>query len=77
MSKTLIIEISNGKVLPQKSFYSVNSFYSRILFRKFRSRVTEVLPFRVRFTNFSFEAYGPDNPAPIGIAVVNRNNYII
>lgn len=77
MSKTIINFLSNGEVLLQKSFYSVKSFYSNIIFRRSRSTVTNILQFRVRFTNFSFEAYGADNPAPIGIAVLNRNNYII
>lgn len=77
MSKVVITEITNGKVLPQKSFYPVKDFKSKILFKKSRSRVSEILPFRVKFINFSFEAWGPDNPAPIGIAVINRNNYIL
>jgi hypothetical protein len=74
---TLITEIKIGKVIPHKSFYSINNFKSKILFRKSRTKVKDVLPFRIRFTNFTFEAYGPDNPAPIGIAVINRNNYIL
>lgn len=42
------------------------------------SVVTEVLPFRIRFTNIGIDStYGPDNPAPIGIAVVGYNNYVI
>ena len=35
-----------------------------------------VLPFRVRFTNLSNIGYSPENPAPIGIAVIERNNYV-
>jgi hypothetical protein len=35
------------------------------------------LPFRVRFTNIGIEGYGPNNPAPIGIAVIGLNNYIL
>jgi hypothetical protein len=37
----------------------------------------QVLPFRVKFMNIGIESYGPDNPAPIGIAVIGFNNYIL
>jgi hypothetical protein len=36
-----------------------------------------ILPFRVRFMNIGIEGYGPNNPAPIGIAVIGFNNYIL
>jgi hypothetical protein len=74
---TLITEISNGQVIPHRSFYPIDTFSSKIIFRKTKTKIKDVLPFRVRFINFTFEAYGPNNPAPIGIAVINRNNYIL
>ena len=40
-------------------------------------KINEVLPFRVKFTNIGINAYSASNPAPIGIAVVGLNNYII
>lgn len=37
-----------------------------------------ILPFYVRFTTIGIEGgYGPSNPAPIGIAVIGTNNYIL
>ena len=37
-----------------------------------------ILPFFVNFTNIGIEGgYGPSNPAPIGIAVIGTNNYIL
>jgi hypothetical protein len=36
-----------------------------------------VLPFRVKFINIGIESYGPNNPAPIGIAIIGFNNYIL
>jgi hypothetical protein len=36
-----------------------------------------ILPFRVKFMNIGIEGYGPNNPAPIGIAVIGFNNYIL
>lgn len=41
--------------------------------------INQVLPFRIRFTNTVLEStgYGPGNPAPIGIAIIGYNNYIL
>lgn len=38
---------------------------------------SEVLPFRISFTTLGIESYGPNNPPPIGIAIVGDNNYIL
>jgi hypothetical protein len=40
-------------------------------------KINEVLPFRVRFTNIMVPGYSASNPAPIGIAVIGFNNYIL
>lgn len=39
--------------------------------------IAQVLPFRVRFQNTRIGGYSPSNPAPIGIAVIGFNNYIL
>lgn len=39
--------------------------------------VADVLPFRISFTNIGIGSYGPGDPAPIGIAVIGVNNYIL
>lgn len=39
--------------------------------------VNEVLPFRVSFTNIGIPGYSANSPAPIGIAIVGFNNYIL
>lgn len=41
------------------------------------SQISSTLPFRVRFTTIGIDGYGPNNPAPIGIAVIGFNNYIL
>lgn len=42
------------------------------------SSVTPVLPFRIKFTTIGINSgYGPNNPAPIGIAIIGTNNYIL
>lgn len=41
-------------------------------------KVFEVLPFRVRFTTTNVRGnYGLNNAAPIGIAVIGINNYVM
>jgi hypothetical protein len=36
-----------------------------------------VMPFRVNFQTVDMGSYSPTNPAPIGIAVIGFNNYIL
>jgi hypothetical protein len=43
-----------------------------------KPRIEEILPFRVRITNVGIASnYGPGNGAPIGIAVIGVNNYVM
>jgi hypothetical protein len=44
---------------------------------KYHSNIESILEFRVRFENIGFLGYGPSNPAPIGIAIIGFNNYIL
>jgi hypothetical protein len=66
-----------------KKEYNVNTIdqkgYSRIRIPiRYRStRISDFLPFRVSFQNITVEGYGPSSPAPIGIAVIGFNNYIL
>ena len=39
--------------------------------------IQQVLPFRIKFTNIGIPGYGPGNGAPIGIAIIGINNYIL
>jgi len=50
---------------------------SRITDDEIITKIEEVLPFRVRFVNLGIEAYGPENPPPVGVAVIGFNNYIL
>lgn len=66
------IEYSVGKIA--ETGYGIPKIigYERV------SRVMSVLPFRVRFTTIGLNSsYGPNNPAPIGIAIIGFNNYIL
>jgi len=53
--------------------YPLSDLYSQNLI----TIPASVLPFRVKFINIGIESYGPNNPAPIGIAVIGLNNYIL
>lgn len=62
--------------------YTQTDFPAVILYNDISAKnisITEVLPFRVRFTNIVIDpaGYNPINPAPIGIAVLGYNNYIL
>jgi hypothetical protein len=56
-----------------------NKKYGSAIFRKQlrNAIITEQLPFRIRFTTIGIEGYGPNNPPPIGIAVIGFSNYIL
>jgi hypothetical protein len=60
-----------------RSLETKDYFISKISEGKRTVKINEVLPFRVRFTNIMVPGYGPSNPAPIGIAVIGLNNYIL
>jgi len=40
-------------------------------------KLSQQLPFRVKFFQGRMSAFGQNNPAPIGIAVIGINNYIL
>lgn len=41
------------------------------------SKIINILPFRVKFIAIGLNAYGPNNPAPIGIAIIGYSNYVL
>jgi hypothetical protein len=59
--------------------YVENTDYSKIkVYENRRSvEISQLLPFRVKFVNIGVAGYGPNTPAPIGIAVIGLNNYIL
>jgi len=71
---TTVQNKTNGKVNFVKSYdYSI----ATVRKSKRYARVDQSLPFRIRLTNINVAAYGPSNPAPIGIAIIGFNNYIL
>jgi hypothetical protein len=71
---TTVQNKTNGKVNFVKSYdYSI----ATVRKSKRYAKVDQSLPFRIRLTNINVAAYGPSNPAPIGIAIIGFNNYIL
>jgi hypothetical protein len=59
------------------SYINDNNHKSIVTDKNSITHIAEVLPFRVRFQNTRIGGYSPSNPAPIGIAVIGINNYIL
>ena len=74
--------MSLSKVIDYRPIYTTrikesNFYTAKIVQSKRTVKVSQKLPFYVRFENVKISAYGPSNPAPIGIAVIGFNNYIL
>lgn len=42
-----------------------------------QTKAESIMPFRVQFTTILIEGFTTSRPAPIGIAIVGTNNYIL
>jgi len=73
VAKAVIVNQPAGSVKkildPKRGVYLENIQYA--------VRLESILPFRVRFTTVGISGFGPGNPAPIGIAIIGLNNYIL
>jgi hypothetical protein len=74
MSKAVIRDVKDQRLA---SIKTIDFFKSKVSDSPFRSKISSTLPFRVKFINIGIEGYGPNNPAPIGIAIIGFNNYIL
>lgn len=45
--------------------------------KQIKVKINETLPFRVKFLPGIISGSSPTNPAPIGIAIIGVNNYIL
>lgn len=77
------VEFSSGsakvfdKPLQVRSIKESNFYNAKIVESKRTVKVSQKLPFYVRFENIVIAGYGPSNPAPIGVAVIGGNNWIL
>jgi hypothetical protein len=72
-----IVQVSNLDTHPTKviNLDCRTSFVTTI--NQLCSDFATVMPFRVNFQTVDMGAYSPSNPAPIGIAIIGFNNYIL
>jgi hypothetical protein len=74
MATSVIKLKNNGAVKKAKAFaYGL----VKITKKNPTVKINQTLPFRVKFTTVQIPGYGPNNPAPIGIAVIGFSNYIL
>jgi hypothetical protein len=74
MAKAVIEDVKSGYV---KKVFTDSPGNAVIRYSFGRVKINDVLPFRIKFTNIGIESYGPGNPAPVGIAIIGLNNYIL
>jgi hypothetical protein len=74
MAGIVITDISDARVRKVKDY---NHPLAKFIFKPRKTKATSILPFRVKFTTVGIEGYDSRNPAPIGIAVIGVNNYIL
>lgn len=69
-------EITDLTFIP-RSIKAVEFGILKTRFEDRQVKAESILPFRVRFTSVDIPGYGRENPAPIGIAVIGINNYVL
>ena len=74
MAKAVIIDQKPGIL---KKITPADYGIATIKYKAPKVKIDDVLPFRVKFINIGIPGYGPNNPAPIGIAIIGLNNYIL
>ena len=74
MAKTTVKDNTGFKT---KSVKNTNYSRAKVSYSAHKAKPKDFLPFRVKFINIGLESYTANNPAPIGIAVIGINNYIL
>jgi hypothetical protein len=74
MSKSVIIDKPKRVV---RHIKNSNFFTSKISYKPGTVKINETLPFRIKFINIGIPGYGPGGAAPIGIAIIGLNNYVL
>jgi hypothetical protein len=75
MATATITYLSGRKVGSVVSLTYPKSTSTQVKYSKIQA--SQILPFRVQFTNTQIQGYDTNNVAPIGIAVIGINNYIL
>lgn len=74
MAKAVIKDVKEGYL---RKIETASLGNAKISYSSGKASISQTVPFRVKFINIGIQSYGPSNPAPIGIAVIGLNNYIL
>ena len=75
MATATITYLSDRKVGSVLSLVYPKSSISQVNYCNIQA--TQILPFRVQFTNTQIRGYDVSNPPPVGVAIIGINNYIL
>lgn len=74
MAKSTIKILDSEKV---RKIYEVDFSRSKITYSSGRVRITDSLPFQVRFTNIQIPGFSQNNVPGIGVQIIGYSNYIL
>lgn len=74
MAKAVIKDVKDQRLV---SIKTADSYRSKVSDNPYKAKINYRLPFRVKFINVGVPGFGPGNTAPIGIAIIGLNNYIL
>ena len=74
MAKAVITDVKRQRV---SSIKTSDYYNAKITDSNYKAKISSTVPFRVKFINIGVPSYGPGNAAPIGIAIIGFNNYIL
>jgi hypothetical protein len=75
MATATITYLSDRRVGPVLSLTYSKASITQVNYSKIQA--SEILPFRVQFTNTQIRGYDVNNPPPVGVAIIGVNNYIL
>jgi hypothetical protein len=75
MATATITYLSGRKVGSATTLTYPKSSITQVKYSKIQA--SQILPFKVKFTNTQIPGYDSNNPPPIGIAIIGVNNYIL
>jgi hypothetical protein len=71
------VNLTEIDYLRTKSVKQIQTFKVKVSQDLYKTKVENILPFRIRIENINLATYNANNPAPIGIAIIEKNNYVL
>ena len=72
-----IIQVSNLDTHPTEIINLDSRTTFATTLNELCSEFATVMPFKINFKNIDMGSYSSSNPAPLGLAVIGFNNYIL